>query len=460
MASLTALLGLARDGMVAQQGALDVTGSNVTNATTPGYVRRAAILQTQPTASGQPGGVLFAGISRSFDVFAQQRVLDESSKQSAAQARSSALTQTEAMVAPSGAASIASKINQLMDAFNQLVGYPGELTARTDVLAKAEDLAQSVSSTAKALTGQRVELVTQAQGVADEVNQRLQKIATLNGQIAQAQGLGDAAAGLRDQRDVLIGEVGDRIGARAIEGTDGNLVLFAAGTALVDGNTASQLSVDLAASGALRFQVVRSGGMKTDVTANVDAGTLGGIREARDQDLPDVATQLDQLAYDLANAVNAAHTGGFGLDAVAGRPLFTAPTAVAGAAAAMSVDAAMIGHPDRVAASSTAADLPGGNQNALALLHVGQNVIGAAGTPAERVAALNAGVGVKKASADGEVELRESTVAQVKSLRDSASGVSIDEEMVDLTRFQRAFQASVQVLQTADELLQTLMAMR
>lgn len=458
MATLTGLLGLARDGMLAQQGALDVTGDNVTNATTAGYVRRSAVLQAQPTANGQTGGVLFAGIARSFDIFAQQRVLDESSKQSAAQSRSRALTQTEATVAPSGDSSLASKVNSLMDAFNQLVGYPGELTVRTAVLAKAADLAQTISTTAKSLTTQRAELAQQASGIADEVNQRLQKIAALNGQIAQATALGDGAAGLRDQRDVLVGEVADRIGARAIEGKDGSYTVFAAGTALVDGNTAATVGVDLDASGALRFQVSRSGGLKTDVTANVDAGSLGGIREARDVDLPDVATQLDQFAYDLANAVNAAHASGFGLDGVSGRNLFTAPTAVSGAAAAMSIDANMLGKPDRVAASSTAADLPGGNGNALALLHVGQTTIGASGTPSERVAALTAGVGVKKAAADSEVTLRENTVSQVKSLRDSASGVSVDEEMVDLTRFQRAFQASVQVLHTADELMQSLLS--
>jgi flagellar hook-associated protein 1 FlgK len=459
MASLTSLLGIARDGMVAQQGAINVTGDNVTNATTPGYVRRSAILESQSTLQGQPGGVYFAGIARSFDQFAEQRVLDESGKQGAANTRSQALTQAQALIAPEGAASIATKINSMMDAFNELVGYPGELTVRQDVLAKASDVAATIAATAKGITTQRAELVQQAQGVADELNLQLSKIGTLNGQIAQAQAAGDPAAGLRDQRDVIVGNVADRIGARAITGSDGNYVLFGGGTALVDGTNVSQISVDLDTSGALRLQVVRPGGTKTDITTNVTTGSLGGLREARDQDLPQVSQQLDQLAFDLSSAVNAAHSTGFGLDGASGRPLFVAPAAVAGAAASMAVDASMMGHPDRIAASSTATDVPGGNQNALALLHVGQNAIGTSGTPAEAVAALAAGVGVKKAAADGELQLRESTVAQVKSLRDSASGVSIDEEMVDLTRFQRAFQASVQVMQTADQLMQSLLQM-
>jgi flagellar hook-associated protein 1 FlgK len=459
MASLTSLLGVARDGMVAQQGAINVTGENVTNATTPGYVRRSAVLESQSTLQGQPGGVYFAGIARSFDQFAEQRVLDESGKQGAANTRSQALTQAEALVAPEGAASIATKINAMMDAFNELVGYPGELTVRQDVLAKSSDVAATIAATAKGITTQRAELFQQAQGVADELNVQLAKIGTLSGQIAQAQAAGDPAAGLRDQRDVVVSQVADRIGARTLTGSDGNYVLFGGGTALVDGTNASQISVELDTAGALRLQVVRPGGAKTDITTNVVAGSLGGLREARDQDLPQVGRQLDQLAFDLSKSVNTVHSAGFGLDGGSGRPLFTPPTTVAGAAASMAVDASVAGQPDRIAASSTATDVPGGNQNALALLHVGQTAIGASGTPAESIAALTAGVGVKKAAADGEVQLRQSTVAQVKSLRDSASGVSIDEEMVDLTRFQRAFQASVQVMQTADQLMQSLLQM-
>jgi flagellar hook-associated protein 1 FlgK len=66
-------------------------------------------------------------------------------------------------------------------------------------------------------------------------------------------------------------------------------------------------------------------------------------------------------------------------------------------------------------------------------------------------------VGFRKNAADSEVRLRTDTLAVAESLSDGANGVSLDEEMVDLSRYQRAFEASSKVLRTADELLQALM---
>lgn len=453
MASILSILGVARDAMLAQTAGLDVTGQNIANVSTPGYVRRRAILEARSNRGGPEGGVYFRGIQRTFDRFAQARVVSESGLRGAARARAGALSALQSIVAPDGGPNIGDRVNALFGAFNQLALKPDDPTARAAVLAKADDLAAAFHDTAAQLGNAKGELFQSAVATGGEINERLTEIAELNQKIGEATAQGDPAADLRDQRDKLIGEVGDRMQVQAVEDASGKMTLLSSGSVLVEGDQASSVQVGLAQSGALQISIARPGGAVVDVTAKVTSGTLGGLREARDVDLPALQQNLDQLAYDLAGAVNGVHAAGVGLDGVGGRPLFAPPAAVQGAAYGFAVDPSVAGQPSHLAAAKTAANLPGGNDVALQLAQLAGQPLGAGGTPSERFASLCGELGAEQLGAEQDLALRDGTVAQAEALRDSASGVSLDEEMVELTRYQRAFEASMKVLRTADELL-------
>ena len=451
MTSLNSLFSIARDGLQAQSAGVTVTGQNITNVNTPGYVRRGVLMQPR-----QYGGVNVTGISRSFQRTSHSRLVEEHGRHGAAQLRASALATVESIVAP-GAPTIGDRVNSFFQSLDTLSGAPADTTARLDVLQRSTALAQQISGTASDLSLQRSDLFTQATGITTEVNDRLTRIASLNLAIAQATGEGDAATDLRDTRDQLVLEVGDRLGARAVEDAKGQVTLFAAGTALVEGGHAATLSVSLDPANNLLFQAQQTGGAATNVTSFVTQGSLGGLREVRDTDIVQVQTNLDQFAFDLATAVNGVHSAGFGLDGVTGRPLFTTSATAVGAARALTVNAAVAGQPDRIAAATLASDLPGGNGTALLLANLASRPLGATTLPpADRYGALSGDVGTRVAVAQSDLQLREDTVLQAANLHESSSGVSLDEEMINLSKFQRAFEASTRVLRTADELLDTL----
>lgn len=451
MTSLNSLFSIARDGLQAQSAGVTVTGQNITNVNTPGYVRRGVLMQPR-----QYGGVNVTGVSRSFQRTSHGRLVEEHGRHGAAQVRASALAAVESIVAP-GVPSIGDRVNSFFQSLDTLSGAPADRTARLDVLQRTTALAQQISGTAADLSLQRSDLFTQATGITTEVNDRLTRIASLNLAIARATGEGDAATDLRDTRDQLVLEVGDRLGARAVEDEKGQVTLFAAGTALVEGGHASTLSVSLDPANNLLFQVQQTGGASTNVTSFVTQGSLGGLREVRDTDIVQVQTNLDQFAFDLATAVNGVHSAGFGLDGVTGRPLFTTTATAVGAARALTINAAVAGQPDRLAAATLASDLPGGNGTALLLANLASSPLGAAGIPpTERYGALSGDVGTRVAVAESDLQLREDTVLQAANLHESSSGVSLDEEMINLSKFQRAFEASTRVLRVADELLDNL----
>jgi len=445
-------MSISAGALSAHAAALEITGKNITNANTPGYVRRQALLETRLLGRNQSGGVVFNGPMRMTDRFAVARVLGESGQFGAAEGRLLGLFGLEATLAPAGEGGISGRMNAFFSSATALGNNPNDPTARSAFLARAEEMGQSFRTASQGLTQRRSDLHGQASDVAGEVSSRLAQVADLNEKIAQAQALDDGAPDLRDKRDLLVREIGDRMGVQAIEEDDGSLTLLSSGTSLVTKGHSSTVTVGLDAQGGLAIGVKRGTGSVSDITSRVDMGTLGGIRQARDIDVVALQTDLDQLAYDTANAVNTTHAAGFGLDGVTGRNLFAPPAAVAGAASGFQVDPAMVGQPDRVAASSSALELPGGNGNALALAALASQSLGGLGEPAARMGALAGKLGIFQTSAQGSVELRSDTLAMAETSREQASGVSIEEEMADLTKFQRAFEASMRVLKVADEL--------
>ncbi len=447
--SLSGLLNIARSSLLAQSGALSVTSKNVANATTPGYTRRVASLDPQAG-----GGVQYLGETRVFDRFAYAHSVEQRGKKGSADARASALARIEAIVAPPRQ-TVAEKATSLMTAFVTLTAYPTDPAIQADVLARSTELASSVSNTALQLNKTSNELLERARGTTAEVNERLERVAELNGKIASAEAQGNDAGELRDRRDQSIREIGERLGVRPVEDPQGRITLFGAGAALVEGSKASPLSLDLDAAGAMRFTV--QGATTLDVTSRVDSGQLGGLREARDVDLARVRGNLDAYAFDVANTINAVHASGFGKDGVTGRTLFTPPASVAGAAASMVLDPSMVDRPDRIATAGSAAELPGGNSAAVRLAELADAAAFGGATLAGRFATLASDLGMRKASAESEGSLREDTLALAEAMSEGASGVSLDEEMIDMTRYQRAFEASSRVLRTADELLEGLM---
>mgnify|MGYP003382096145 CR=1 FL=1 len=116
-------------------------------------------------------------------------------------------------------------------------------------------------------------------------------------------------------------------------------------------------------------------------------------------------------------------------------------------------------HPERLAASGQATALPGGSDNAVALSGLSSQQLFSGNTRSATQAwsDLVGDAGSRLAQASAETEIRQSIRAQADSLRESLSGVSLDEEMVSLTKYQHAYDAAAKVLAVVDELLRELL---
>lgn len=461
MAGLTGLLNTARDALTTQSYGLNVTGQNVANANTPLYVRREAIIQTRAIGTQTTGTVVAEGLRRAVDVYADRRFFEANSNNSAATQYDSELQQIETVFNDLGGTGLGSSLDAIYKSFQQLAARPNDTTVRAELLDKIDVFASRARQVGDTLATQRTDMLARARDVATETNQRASEIAQLNERIVQARQSGNDASDLIDQRNAKLLDLSGLIDVRTIEGADGAILVQSAGTMLIEGSTARSLSVELDGEGKLQILASRMGGAKpdTNITSGLSAGKLAGIKEARDGDLFDVAERFDRFVFDVATAINQQHQQGIGLDGSTGQNIFDVGTTSSGAARAVRVSGDIAGRPNAIGASLDADGLPGGSANAVLLGNLADmpNVFGSR-SPAQAYGELVGDIGVKRASARAEVELRGNIFQQTEAVRESTSGVSLDEEMVNLQRFQRAYEAAGKVITVVDGLLEELMA--
>ncbi len=456
MGSLNQLLYTARDSLTAQSYGLNVTGQNITNVNTPGYVRRDPLLETRALGTSTTGTVTATGLRRATDIYIERRELTARGSASAASEHDRQLASVEALFNDLGATGMGSALDGLYASFSALAANPNDPTTRTAVLGAADAFASRANAIGNSLSDTRNELFKAAQDTAAQINEKAASIAALNRRILAAEAQGEDAADLKDSRNNLLLGLSELVDVRTIPDVKGSIIVQVSGATLVDGVDTRKLTVDLHADGSLRLTSARDGDSPTEVTQFLTGGKLAGIKEARDVDLFDVSEKLDKLVFDVATSVNAQHAAGFGKDGVSGRNLFDVPAITLGAARGIRLSAAVAGNPDAVAAAADAASLPGGSSNAVALSKLWETPLSAGRTAAETYGDIVGAIGQRKAAIAQAVDTQNAIKEQVQAMRESVSGVSLDEEMVSLTKYQRAYEAAGRVLSTVDELLQDL----
>ncbi len=184
------------------------------------------------------------------------------------------------------------------------------------------------------------------------------------------------------------------------------------------------------------------------ITASITGGSLGGVIQTRDTDLPSLQTQLDTLAHQFATAINSAQAQGYNQNGTAGTALFTIPSTVSGSAALISVSSSVT--TASIAASSDGSS--GSNGNVANLSAVATTALALGSTPSNAYASLVDQVGNYAANATAESTAIGTSLAQLNQQQSSESGVSIDQESTNLIQYQQAYEAAAKVISTISTL--------
>ncbi|HET6569085.1 MAG TPA: flagellar hook-associated protein FlgK [Rhodothermales bacterium] len=472
--SLNSLFELSRRSFRALDAAMNVTGQNVANANTEGYSRRRITLAADSPAIGGPQTSIRPAISVGAGVSAveYERVRDGLLEKASWEAQSTLgysqeehriTSALESLFPASGGGSLSALLGNFWDSWSTLANNPTDDGVRLTVRSSAEALSGALNQLDAQITGLEQQTTTELSSGLDRTNDLLKEIASLNRtiQTARAQGTPDLEA--EDRRDGAVKELGAFAPVRVNQQGKGGYTVSINGMTVVQAD--EWVSLDLDTSGATP-QVVFSGTGVSYRANDPSSGQIGAWLSMLSDTLPDTRTQLDTLARGLVTDVNALHAVPYDEDgnAQAAAPNFFYYTDD-GSGNEDGVTAATIRISDDVETDPSIIGTPGsftatGDEIAFAISELrGNGLTGLGGNTAESFAIdLVSGIGARVQKASARATSQQAVTDHLDGLAKGKSGVSLEEEMTNLIRYQQAFAASARVLNTVDEMMSTLLS--
>lgn len=322
------LLNSASSALMATYAQLQTTSHNIANVNTPGYSRQEVLLSTAGSSTDGFGyigrGVIATDVQRHYDQFLSNEVIITTAQSTADSARSSALSRAEQLFSDPQTG-IGAAYDDLQLAIGDVASQPADLSARTAMLSRADTLAARIRQADEQFASISTTIDQKIDQSVATANETLKQIAKLNGQLSEFSKSASVPNDLLDQRDLLLEQLNKQMKTNAYINPNGTATVFAvSGEALVLGQTAVTLGTRPNPDNAALRQVFAksSTGIIPFDLAQVGGGALGGLLQARDQDLPPIRGRLGQMAAAIATSYNSQQARGVDLAGNPGQALF------------------------------------------------------------------------------------------------------------------------------------------
>ncbi len=460
MSNMFGLMNIAQSSLYTQQQAIDVTGNNIANVNTPGYTRqRLNIVQSRPYLSGNQllgtGVTSEKGIQRFYDQFLSGQLNSQNEGLGRWEAQQESLQKIELMFDEVSGFGLSNAMSQYWNAWQDVANQPAGVVERTSLVAAGQYMTDTFNHISESLGKLREEIDLHVDGIVDDINTMAKQIADLNQKITLQEIDGHNANTLRDEREQLVFQLAKVIDVQSFEDGDGNMsVMVGSGRPLVEStSTWTLLTADNGGVQNVLWQ--DRSGSTVDITNQISGGELKGWIESRDVMLADYANRLDSLASTMITEVNALHSAGTTLDGVTttGVDFFSGSNA-----ATIAVNTNIVANTDLIAAAGAAGSIPGDNSNAISIANLqGDSTLMPGNSTFDGYFnALVGDIGSDVQASGFNHDHQATMVHSLENYRQEVSGVSLDEEMVNLIQHQHAYNAAAKMINVADEMLSTL----
>lgn len=440
------------------QSALETSGHNVANVNTPGYSRqRVDFAANDPHVFYSQGwkslgqGVHISQIERIRDLYLDRSLTASNGQLGKFSAATSGLRSIEGVYGEPSDSGIVAAMGKFYDAWSGLGSNPTDPGAKFEVRNAGQVLADRVRGAWQDMDGQASQNKNQIDTLISQVNDLADQISKLNKSIVAASISGQSPNDLLDQRDQAIQQMGSLVNVHTETFQDGTVAVYAAGFAVVDN------------AGTLPFPTTYDpvAGTVTNgsVTNTVRSGTLAGLF-IHSAEIANQQSRLDSLANEFRTAVNTVHMTGQNSIGTTNVRFFNDVT-VPPQTGARDFDLDGLVKADIENVMSGVSGKPGDGGLALSLSASRDTAVASLGNKTfsnymhETVDTLASMISYYSQATSTETAVN----SQVSNQIQSVSGVSIDDEMADMVKFQRSYQAAAKALSTFDQMTQDLIGM-
>lgn len=480
MSSVFSTLESARKALAASQEGMEVTSQNISNMSTDGYTRQRIVQQSVvPDLGGSKflspapavgGGVEVVSVEQVRNDFLDYRYRTENSAKGYNDNLSSMLSQLEGIVnefssTKDTASGLSGQISTLITDMKKLQASPNDTNLASTVQTAMDTVCQTVKSDANRLNtlegqveGDLSDSIGSGQG--NGVNALLQSISSLNRQISNYEVGGQKANDLRDQRNQLLDELSGYADIKVTEQADGKDTISFTNDAgnppkmLIDANNnvteikvgADKISIQWSDTG----DAIPSpgGSLEADVemlTGNGGGGLIG---------IPETRAKLDAFAKSFTTAINAIAQGG---GAASPKDLLSC----VGDSSTLQLSSDWVSDGSLIIKNYSGTDTGNYVSQFIDLFQkpnvISYNSSNYPGTIQDFTDSISLDVGKRFSYIKQMASSSDSVVTNLTNERSQTSGVSLDEEGVNIIKYMQSYSAAAKIITTVNEMIQSLL---
>lgn len=475
MASLFHTLNVGSESLHANRQGVDTAGHNIANAQVEGFSRQRVNVEPRTPLEIRGliigNGVFTKNITRAHDKFLEKQLNISNQSVGKSKTMTENLKALEEIFSPALGAQVSDEMSKFFNSIQDLSSFPDEMPVRTAVREAAQDLTMSFKRVDDSLRRAQGDVNLKVEAEAQEMTGILKQIATLNNDIASMEGgEGRPANDLRDARDRLVRDLSTRVDIHYYEDKNGMLCVRGPNdTILIDGKRPSSFYVTgnggKPGRGFNELVLVDSeGGNMRTMSDKVKSGKVRALFDIRDNTIETMLTKNNELAASIIENVNSVHRQGYGLKEFGehvGRNFFEPPGDGDTIARDMRITDAIVESIDAIAAASSP-HAPGDNviANQISSLKDVKFLSNGKATFNEFYSDYTGMLGLNTVRADNQKQADEILHGDLTTRREGVAGVSLDEEAVNILKWQAAFTASSKVITTTDEMIETVLSLK